>query len=574
MTKTTEVAGGFNGTITLYQGNNFTIVFSPTSGVQSLMSGGSQGASGDIQSHSFGLRLGVNGEYDLNSNAVTITGTAGDFIFASGKMTIDGNNILTLPNLSLDDVGVGGGFGKFINNGVTASGGYIESHLSLKDGFVVTSQVGIGPGAITIRYDVDDALWDAMSGTETETLRRDQQAREGEESRVHGFLQMVFANEGAYDTEAEVRDAVDYLAQLRGQSDATQGGIFPGQTQTILTPSGMQTTNVMQTVRTPSGAQQVWVGSSYLGGGTSNTNSAATGTTSGNTSGGHHSGGHHSGSHHNDPDNNSLTDNSNSNNNDDDDDDDNAAAGSVAGGLGGVTTPTSNTGAAGGPVPGSSSQTTTYVNTGNNPGNNNAPGYNPTVTHVTTTTTQVIGPQPILLDLDGNGIQLTDLTRSTVFMEGEEGLKHRTAWAGAGDGVLFYDTDGDDKISDMREYVFTEWDPTAKDDLAALRSRFDSNGDGRLSGAELNGFKVMDTGANGSLTALSVASLGITQIGLREHAKHFGCTERDTLEFSKTKGVFLLGGLESQFKRSISILDTNLTPARSNGRKQNAIISQ
>ena len=82
-------------------------------------------------------------------------------------------------------------------------------------------------------------------------------------------------------------------------------------------------------------------------------------------------------------------------------------------------------------------------------------------------------------DLDGNGFQLTDLTRSTVFMEGDEGLKHRTAWAGAGDGVLFYDTEtigqaGFNEISDIREYVFTEWDPTAKDDLAALRSRFDA----------------------------------------------------------------------------------------------------
>ena len=111
-----------------------------------------------------------------------------------------------------------------------------------------------------------------------------------------------------------------------------------------------------------------------------------------------------------------------------------------------------------------------------------------------------------------NCIKLTDLTRSTVFMEGDEGLKHRTAWAGAGDGVLFYDTEtvgqaGYDEISDIREYVFTEWGArrsrngpgdrfrqrtrkapgTVKDDLAALRSRFYSNGDRRLTGADLNG---------------------------------------------------------------------------------------
>ncbi len=126
-------------------------------------------------------------------------------------------------------------------------------------------------------------------------------------------------------------------------------------------------------------------------------------------------------------------------------------------------------------------------------------------------------PAPILLDLDGNGIQITDLARSTVFMEGDEGLRHRTAWAGAGDGVLFYDTEtvgqaGFNEISDIREYVFTEWDPTAKDDLAALRSRFDTNGDGRLKGAELTGFKVMKTNADGSLSAVTMASLGITQL--------------------------------------------------------------
>ena len=93
--------------------------------------------------------------------------------------------------------------------------------------------------------------------------------------------------------------------------------------------------------------------------------------------------------------------------------------------------------------------------------------------------------RPILLDLDGNGIQITELDSSTVFMDASgSGLQHRTAWAGAGDGVLFYDADGSGTINDDREYVFTAWDKTAGDDLTALRSRFDTNGDGRLSGAE------------------------------------------------------------------------------------------
>jgi hypothetical protein len=46
------------------------------------------------------------------------------------------------------------------------------------------------------------------------------------------------------------------------------------------------------------------------------------------------------------------------------------------------------------------------------------------------------GPQPILLDLDGNGIRITEQSRSGMFVDaGGDGLKHRTAWAGAGDGV-------------------------------------------------------------------------------------------------------------------------------------------
>lgn len=42
---------------------------------------------------------------------------------------------------------------------------------------------------------------------------------------------------------------------------------------------------------------------------------------------------------------------------------------------------------------------------------------------------------PILIDLNGNGIELTELSESSRFVDsGNEGLLHRTAWAGVGDG--------------------------------------------------------------------------------------------------------------------------------------------
>ena len=256
--------------------------------------------------------------------------------------------------------------------------------------------------------------------------------------------------------------------------------------------------------------------------------------------------------------------NNNSSNDDDDngntniwnnghnnDPDTNAAAGGGVGGASGAVTTTGTISVNTGNNPGNNNapgynppRTTTYVNTGNNPGNPNATGYNPPRAVIDHTADD--GRRPILLDLDGNGIQINGLNRSTVFMEGEEGLKHRTAWAGAGDGVLFYDTEtvgqaGYNEISDIREYVFTEWDPTAKDDLSALRSRFDTNGDGRLSGSELNNFKVMVTGANGALTAMTLAELGITQINLTEDTTHIEMPDGSVIT---GQGTFVMGGVE------------------------------
>jgi hypothetical protein len=126
------------------------------------------------------------------------------------------------------------------------------------------------------------------------------------------------------------------------------------------------------------------------------------------------------------------------------------------------------------------------------------------------------GPQPILLDLDGNGVKITEYQNSTQFMTGKDGLQHRSSWAGAGDGVLFYDPDGRNAITESRQYVFTEWNPTAAGDLEALRSIWDSNGDGKLSAADTDfaKFKVLVTNADGSTTVMTLAQLGITEINL------------------------------------------------------------
>jgi hypothetical protein len=82
--------------------------------------------------------------------------------------------------------------------------------------------------------------------------------------------------------------------------------------------------------------------------------------------------------------------------------------------------------------------------------------------------------RPVLLDLDGNGVRVSEFGDSTIYANiGNDGFKRRTAWAGAGDGVLFVDADGNGRLSGRREVVFTDWDPSADTDMQALRQVFD-----------------------------------------------------------------------------------------------------
>ena len=108
--------------------------------------------------------------------------------------------------------------------------------------------------------------------------------------------------------------------------------------------------------------------------------------------------------------------------------------------------------------------------------------------------------------------QFTGLFESPVFVDlAGDGLLNQTAWAGVGNGVLFYDPDDTGEITDQRQYVFTEWDPTATSDIEALRSVFDSNGDGVFDADddEWSNFKVMVTNADGSLEAKSLSAAGV-----------------------------------------------------------------
>lgn len=88
---------------------------------------------------------------------------------------------------------------------------------------------------------------------------------------------------------------------------------------------------------------------------------------------------------------------------------------------------------------------------------------------------------PVVLDLAGTGIKIDPLTSSNTFYDlAGDGYQHRTAWAGAGNGVLVLDLAGTGQITERNQVIFTDWDPTASSDLEAIANVFDTNRDGKL----------------------------------------------------------------------------------------------
>jgi Ca2+-binding RTX toxin-like protein len=108
---------------------------------------------------------------------------------------------------------------------------------------------------------------------------------------------------------------------------------------------------------------------------------------------------------------------------------------------------------------------------------------------------------PVILDLDGDGIELVSLKGSKVKFDVDgDGDKDKTGWVGKDDGFLVFDINNDNNVTDVSEFAFGLVDgPGGKSDLEALRD-YDSNGNGWIDAgdADYKSFKVwQDKNQNG-----------------------------------------------------------------------------
>ncbi|HEU0100104.1 MAG TPA: cadherin domain-containing protein [Allosphingosinicella sp.] len=127
---------------------------------------------------------------------------------------------------------------------------------------------------------------------------------------------------------------------------------------------------------------------------------------------------------------------------------------------------------------------------------------------------------PVVLDLDGDGIELVERgkSRARFDMDGDGSLDD-TGWIGKGDGFLVIDRDHDGLITGAAELSFLTEKPDARSDLEALGA-LDSNRDRKIDSTDLRfgELKVwVDSNRNGltdSGELKTLQELGIASIGL------------------------------------------------------------
>ena len=157
---------------------------------------------------------------------------------------------------------------------------------------------------------------------------------------------------------------------------------------------------------------------------------------------------------------------------------------------------------------------------------------------------------PLILDLNGDGLATTNLDQSDVYFDlDSNGFVERTAWIDANDGLLVLDRDGDGKITNGQELFGDQTllsnGTRATSGFEALRE-FDDNKDGKIDASDIVYLKLkvwQDLNRDGVSQAeemKSLADVGIKAINLNSTvtgaADAMGNIQRRLGSFVKTDG--------------------------------------
>ena len=157
---------------------------------------------------------------------------------------------------------------------------------------------------------------------------------------------------------------------------------------------------------------------------------------------------------------------------------------------------------------------------------------------------------PIILDLDGDGLETVGLASNVYFDHDGDGVLTRTGWAGKDDALLVWDRNGNGRIDTGAE-LFGDFTPLPNGTLApngfAALAALDSNGDGIIDAsdpafAELKLWRDADqNGATGAGELISLADAGILSLNLANTLKNQNLANGNQLtregSFTRTDGT-------------------------------------
>ena len=178
---------------------------------------------------------------------------------------------------------------------------------------------------------------------------------------------------------------------------------------------------------------------------------------------------------------------------------------------------------------------------------------------------------PIILDLDGDGLETVGLASNIYFDHDDDGVLTKTGWAGANDALLVWDRNGNGTIDTGAE-LFGDFTVLPNGTLApngfAALAALDANGDGVIDATDpaFHELKLWrDTSQDGQTGAgelITLADAGIVSLNLAHTLKNQNLANGNQLtrEGSFTRLDGTTGGM-GEFKLALDTFDTKFANA-------------